>query len=237
MRPRGPLPRRIYWTRRALAVAVALSVLGVLWWLVPGGSNPGDRTAGVHTGSTTSTTPTSTGPISTPPSSTTKPPVTTPRSSPPKTSPPSGGSTTTHRPPRAEPTGPCAPTVVRILVAADSAPPGYGTTVRYTMSTNDGSTCRLGITPALLETKIVSFEQVAWRSSSCPDALAAKNVVVRPQPAVLYSFHWDGVIRLGACTGTGTTAPPARYRVSAALIGGEPHGSDFFITEPDGAGA
>lgn len=227
MRPRGPLPRRIYWTRRALLAAVALSVLGLLWWLVPGGADPGERTAGLQTGSTAST-PSSTGPTSS--STTTRPPTTPPKSSPPRTSPP-----TTTPPPRVAPTGDCAPTVVRILVAASSAPPGDGTTVRYTMSTNDGSTCRLGITPALLETKIVSAEQVAWRSSSCPDALAAENVVVRPQPAVLYAFHWDGVIRLGACTGTGTVAPPARYRVSAALIGGEPHGAYFFITEPNGA--
>ncbi len=110
-------------------------------------------------------------------------------------------------------------------------------TVRYTMSTTDGSTCSLGVTPALMETKITSLsragESVVWQSSSCPDEVPAKNVVVRPQPVMLYAFHWDGDITDGTCRGTGSTAAPGTYRVVAALIGGEPHGSDFFVTEPD----
>ena len=104
--------------------------------------------------------------------------------------------------------------------------------MRYRMWTTDGSTCRLGITPALMETKIYSAAGTAWQSSMCPDELAAKNVVVRPEPESLYSFHWDGHLRAGACMVTGELAPPASYTVAAALIGGEPQTGSFFVTEP-----
>lgn len=100
------------------------------------------------------------------------------------------------------------------------------------MSTTDGSTCSLGITASLLETKIASAQGLAWHSDACPDELPAKNVVVRPQPAVLYSFHWDGYETANTCGDSGKVAPPRRYQVSAALIGGRPHGTYFWVTEP-----
>ena len=37
MRPRGPLPPRIYWTRRLLIIGIAVVVSALLWWLMAGG--------------------------------------------------------------------------------------------------------------------------------------------------------------------------------------------------------
>lgn len=232
MRPRGPLPRRIYWTRRLLVVVGVLAMLILLWQLLPGDGGSGSASADLGAGSGGSRSP-SRQPSSTPPTppraaaSTQEPPA-------PTRKPP------TKRPkplPKTRPTGPCAPALVNLAVTADSAPPSEGTTVRYTLSTTDGSTCSLGITPALMETRITFLtggeEQVAWLSSSCPDELPAKNVVVRPQPVMLYSFHWDATMTDGTCGGAGSVAAPGRYRVVAALIGGEPNGSFFFVTEPD----
>src|SRR5262245_21777933 len=34
MRPYGPLPPRVYWTRRLLALVVLLVVISILWWCV-----------------------------------------------------------------------------------------------------------------------------------------------------------------------------------------------------------
>ena len=109
---------------------------------------------------------------------------------------------------------------------------GAGNTVRLKMASADGSTCSLGITPSRLEIEITSGTATVWQSSSCPDGLAAKNVVVRPQPAVVYSLTWDGRITSDACSTKGKIAAPGGYWVEAALIGGAPHKSYFAITAP-----
>ena len=54
-------------------------------------------------------------------------------------------------------------------------------------------------------------EQVVWQSTSCPDGLAAKNVVVGPVPAVVYSLRWDGNLNPDACSSTGTVGRPGVY--------------------------
>jgi len=121
---------------------------------------------------------------------------------------------------------------VTLAVAVDSAPEGHGTTVGLRLSTPDGSTCSLGITPSLLETRITSGDVIVWQSRSCPDGLPAKNVVVRPKPAVVYSFGWDGQINPDSCSSSNRVAQPGGYWAEAALIGGEPHKTYFEVTAP-----
>src|SRR6185436_9338068 len=45
MRPRGPLPPRVYWTRRLLLVAVIMVVGALLWWVMPGVGGSGNAAA------------------------------------------------------------------------------------------------------------------------------------------------------------------------------------------------
>jgi hypothetical protein len=90
------------------------------------------------------------------------------------------------------------------------------------MSTTDGSTCRLGVMPSRLEIEITSGDVSIWHSTTCPDGLPARNVVVGPRSAVVYSFRWDGHIDPNACREGRQIAEPGGYWVAAALIGGEP---------------
>ena len=99
------------------------------------------------------------------------------------------------------------------------------------MSTTNASTCTLGVSPSLLEARLSSAKGIVWASTSCPDGLAAKNVVVGPTPATVYSFDWDGKISPDACTSKGSVAPPGNYTVEAALIGGEPASAHFVVTD------
>jgi hypothetical protein len=107
---------------------------------------------------------------------------------------------------------------------------GKGTTVGLRMATPDGSTCSLGVTPSLLETKITSGGVVVWHSTSCPDALPARNVVVRPKPRVVYSYTWDGQVNPDSCSASDVIAQPGGYWAEAALIGGEPTKAYFEVT-------
>jgi hypothetical protein len=98
------------------------------------------------------------------------------------------------------------------------------------MSTTDGSTCSLGITPKVLELRITSGPATIWQSTSCPDGLAAKSVVVRPTPMTVYSYDWDGRLSPDACSAGGPVAQPGGYWAEAALIGGEPQKAYFEVT-------
>ncbi len=227
-------------------------VAGLLWWVMPGVGPSGSASAGPGGGAPAGSQPT------TPTTPTTKQPSTThtPGQQPavtPHPTPQHGGGTATgsgggaqqgqsgtgqptkspqtapHRvlPP---PTGPCDPTKLTLAVVAPGAPAGDGMTIRLRMSTNDGTVCTLGITPSLLETRITSGGVPVWQSRSCPDALAAKNVVVRPTPAVVYSYAWDGQLNPTSCSATNQVADPGWYWAEAALIGGEPAETHFEIT-------
>lgn len=211
-------------------MAVAVVVLAFVWWLMPGGngSTPaaaspgkGRATTGSHQAPTTIGHPT--------------PPASTGGSAHHR-----GGKTPSHvslppshstgRSARTRPTGPCDAAKVKLAVAVKSAHEGAGTKVRLAMSTTDGSTCSLGITPKVLELRITSGPATIWQSTSCPDGLAAKSVVVRPTPASVYSYQWDGRVSPDACSAGGRVAQPGGYWVEAALIGGEPHKAYFEVT-------
>lgn len=111
-------------------------------------------------------------------------------------------------------------------------PTGHGTTVKLTMSTSDESTCSLGLRPNLLVAEITSGIASVWQSGTCPDALPAKNVVVRPEPAIVYSFRWNGHVSPYGCTAD-RVADPGVYWAHAALIGGTPRKASFEVTEPN----
>jgi hypothetical protein len=91
------------------------------------------------------------------------------------------------------------------------------------------SACTLPITPGSLVARITTGSDVVWSSNDCPDALLAKQVVVRHDPATVYSFNWNGRRSTQNCATPGTVAPPGGYWLEAALVGGEPHKAHFDI--------
>lgn len=257
IRPRGPLSPRVYWTRRALLVVVVMVAAALVWWVIPGVGGSGSASAGPSGGAP----PAGRQPSSTTPSSPTTKQSTT--SDPPGQQPavthhptphhggtasgpggtttttksqPTGGSVTAKHRSLPPASGPCDPTNVTLALVVPDAPEGKGTTVGLRMATKDGSTCALGITPGVLETRIVSVPAVIWQSTSCPDALPAKNVVVRPRPAVVYSYTWDGQINPDSCSATDRIAKSGYYWAEAALIRGEPAKTQFHVTAPTSQG-
>lgn len=95
--------------------------------------------------------------------------------------------------------------------------------------------CTLPITPDSLVARITSGADVVWSSADCPDALLAKQVVVRSDPATVYSVDWNARRSTPNCATEGQVAPPGGYWVEAALVGGEPHKAYFDITPPRSA--
>ncbi len=94
------------------------------------------------------------------------------------------------------------------------------------------SACTLAITPDTTVVRVTSGPDVVWSSNDCPDALLAKQLVVRSDPATVYQFQWNGHRSTVECTAPGQVAPPGGYWVEAAFIGGEPHKAYFDVTAP-----
>ncbi len=89
--------------------------------------------------------------------------------------------------------------------------------------------CTLPITPDSLVARITSGPDIVWSSTECPDALLVKQVVVRHDPATVYSFEWNGRRSTQHCVKPGEVAQPGGYWVEAALVGGDPHKGYFDI--------
>jgi hypothetical protein len=94
--------------------------------------------------------------------------------------------------------------------------------------------CRLPITPDTLVARVTSGSDVVWSSTDCPDALLARQVVVRHDPPTVYSLTWNGRRSTGNCAAKGEVAPPGGYSLEAALIGGQPQRAHFDIKPSSG---
>lgn len=112
---------------------------------------------------------------------------------------------------------------------ADSVEGRHNTATLVLSVPATANACTLPITPDSLVARITSGSDVVWSSTDCPDALLAKQVVVRHDPATIYSIDWNGRRSTPNCASQGDVAPPGGYWVEAALVGGEPHKAYFDI--------
>jgi hypothetical protein len=233
----------VYWVRRLLLAALVGLVVVLVWWLLPGGGSPraaGDpnapsgHPAGQHLGggpagsALTNPYPTAHHPASSPRSTDRSEGSTTPSTKPsttPSTSPPSP--TASGSP--LVPTGACVAATLHLGVEATPMRVGGSTTVDVSLWTPDGSTCSLALSPQLLEAQVTSSSGAVWQSTTCPDALPARNVVVGPTERSVYTFSWNG--RHGdGCGSGGAVVPAGGYWLEAALVGGNPDSTYLSIT-------
>lgn len=239
VRPSGPLPPRVYWVRRLLAVAVVLALITAVWWI-------GGKIAGWAGEPADGADSASSGGAETPPSGAGQPAgggqgqgrddeqVGGSRGG--KHGDKRGGENGGKRgdkrgdkQPLAAPSGPCAVTDVAMTVSAEGAPAGAGTPVTLRLTSLAEPACTLAITPDVLVLRITAGADVVWSSDDCPDELAAAEVVVRRQPATTYVFDWDGNASTDTCAAPGAVAPAGDYRAEAALVGADAHAGSFTL--------
>jgi hypothetical protein len=219
MRPAGPLPTRVYWVRRALLVVVLLTVLSVLWWAVGrvlGGESEAQASPASSQGS---------GGGADAPA-------------------PSGGGEKQDdgekprkhdkkKPKRrapVAPTGDCAPTDVDIEVGVRDVAAGHTAPVSLKLTSVGTPACTLAITPDTLALRITSGSDVVWTSDECPNAVLARELVVRAHKPTVYTFDWNGRRSTQSCASPGSVADPGGYWAEAALIGADVHRAYFDVT-------
>lgn len=237
LRPSGPLPPRVYWTRRLMLIAVIVLVTLLLWWLVTAAgdanqteatdvgdspSTPGSASTPTTVQPTTSADPTKKPAKRKPPTPSTQVPTSTPeqKQKPPKPTPT----------PLAEPTGDCDPTGVDMMIDVSDVKAGRDNSAELLLTSTDTPACTLSVTPSTLVVNVTSGDDIVWSSDDCPDTLLAKQLVVRSDPPSSYEFTWTGRRSSDGCQLDSSVVEPGGYWIEAALIGGEPHKAYFDIT-------
>ncbi len=231
-------------------LAVIFVVTALIWWLVSGagdanettasdvGQSPSDPSPAIVDTTTEPTT--SPEPVATPrtprtprtptPTSQAPPPTGSPQPMPRPTPEPEPRRPPPPPPPLAEPTGDCDPTGVDMTIDVADARAGQSNTATFVLTSIDTPACTLSVTPATVVINVTSGDDTVWSSDDCPDALLAKQIVVRSDPPSSYEFTWNGRRSSEGCQLDDTLPEPGGYFVEAALIGGEPHEAYFDLT-------
>ncbi len=212
MAPRGPLPARVYWMRRAVLIGVALLLVLVIGKLLAGGSD-GEGTdkaegavklSGTATSSAATTTPTT--------------PVTP--------------SVTGKDIALAAPSGPCDEDKV-IVTPVGGARPNTGQVEIVLQIGTSEAACTFTVSPRSVVVKIVSGSDPIWSSQEC-SVLPTQDVVARAAQPALVSFIWNGHRSDEDCSPSSAWAYPGSYHAIAATLGGEPTDTQFELTRPPG---
>lgn len=214
-RPSGPLPARVYWTRRGLVLVVALLLVFATGKVLGGGSDgkgEGDATAEAASGEIDS--------------------------EPRETRATERATQSTQqrqgkkraKAPLASPDGPCDPADITIT-------PVIGTVA------NDGSidyrvavtgaepACTWTFSQQTVALKITSGSDEVWSSQQCR-TLPNRDIVVRSAVERRIALTWDGRRSDDGCTDRRGWARPGYYHVVVAALGGEPSDGQFRLTRP-----
>lgn len=222
---RGPLPARVYWTRRLVVAGLAFGLVFALAHLLGGGgdaaSAPEARQAAARTRTTTPTTTPASPTVSLPA------PVETPRKKHP------------HRvtkptpPPLAEPNGTCSDDDVAVTPAVPRAYAGQPVTVVLKLRTIESPACTWSVSPDSLTVKITSGADDIWFSRQCRRAIPRDDVVVRNTQNTRVELTWSGRRSDENCSRLTDWAMPGWYHVSAAAYAGEPSDVQFRLRRPE----
>ncbi len=203
-RSRGPLPRRVYWVRRLVLLAVLAVVLGTGYSLV--GALAGSLSAdggtelATTTGAEVEVTPRPVDPTVDATTGPTTGPTADPSRGP---NGDRGSRSRAGRKPLPEPEGECPDEDV--VVAPHVAEAHVGEPIRIVLEVSTRSTpaCTWEVSPESVFLKVLrgdeGSEQV-WSSQQCPDLVPTAPVVARRQQAAEVVVSWSGQLSDPGCT-------------------------------------
>lgn len=215
-RPRGPLPPRVYWTRRLLLLVVALGlVFGIAHILGGGGGSPAPAARRVGAVASPATTATA-GPS--PTQTVVRPPK---------------ASRTPTPTPLASPSGPCANSDVVVTPSVRGAAyAGRPVVFAMTLTTKVSPACDWDVTAESMVVRITSGSDRVWSTQDCVGAVPRQSVIVREDHPVSVTVAWNGQRSDAECTRTTAWAEPGYYHVVAAAFGGDPTDVQFPLLAP-----
>lgn len=222
-RPRGPLPARVYWTRRLLIVVVAFAlVFGIARLLGSGGT--GGPTA-QPVGATPSTS-----------SARGTTPAAAPQPTPTGRATGKNGRTKRVKPtptPLASPSGACADSdVVATPSVKGTAYAGHPVVFTMTLATRVSEACTWDVSSRTMAVKVTSGSDRIWSTQECSGAVPKQSVVVRRDHPTTVAVGWNGQRSDTDCTRSTAWAEPGYYHVVAASFGADPIDVQFELRSP-----
>ncbi|WP_165354382.1 hypothetical protein [Nocardioides glacieisoli] len=232
VRPRGPLPARVYWIRRAVVLAVPILLVVVLARLLGGSSDAKETASGTATQAgakvEASTVPT-VGPTAGEKvrtgkgkkgkkgnKGTTDVPV--------ETTPPA--------PVLPEPTGPCADSDIVATPVITSAPGGSDVAITINLRTKFAEACTWQASPETMTVTITSGEDYIWSTRECPVGIPPQDVVIRQAVDAPVVVTWSAKRSDETCSDRTQFALPGFYHVEAAALGGDGTDVQFELVPP-----
>lgn len=218
---RGPLPPRVYWVRRLMALGIAmLLVIGIAQML--GGSSDG----------------------SSPPDTASKVADTTPLTdnstmSALGTNGPSTDASKHHRKNAddpvtrlAMPSGPCKASDVAITPSVPKPVAGGDITLVLDISSVETPACTWSLSGKTMALRITSGNDLIWTSRECPHAIPTHDVVVRQAEPTRVKLTWDARRSEPGCPVQTEWALPGTYHLDVAALAGQPQDISFLLTAP-----
>ena len=243
--PKGPLPPRVYWTRRVVLLGVVLLLVFGIARVLGGGSDatsdaPKARQAAATQASAAPTSANPTGPAA---PATTGAPVTTGTEGAPATTPATGnangkgnGKRRAEREPVAPvlptPTSVCANEDVVVTPSADGAEAGTRVQLVLTLRTRATPACTWQVSPDSVTLKITSGSDDIWSSQQCPKAVPTQDVILYRDTDTAVPVVWSGRRSDEECSRLTESAMPGWYHVAAAAYAGEPTSVQFELGVP-----
>ncbi len=216
---RGPLPARVYWTRRIFVLGTALLLVFGIARLLGNGSDAADSGAARLTADTTSTSPTVD--TSTTPSETAKPGRKNKKTQEPDPT-----------PTLAAPTGTCSGADVAVTPQVKSAVGGRPVLIVLQLRTMVSEACTWRVAPDSLAVSITSGSDDIWSSRECRKAIPVREVVVRKAVTTNIGVTWSAKRSDETCSRFADWAGTGWYHVTAAALGGEPSDLQFELVKP-----
>lgn len=221
-RPRGPLPARVYWTRRILVLLVAFALVFGLARLLSGGlggSADGDSARPV--GSTIDGTATQ-GPTAD---------VTA-----------AADDARTDEKPRkkkrakkvlAEPEGTCDSADVKVTPKVKVAYAGSPVRIILQLTTRKAEACEWEVNPESVILKLTSGDDPIWSSQECPTVIPTQDVVPRRKKADKVTVVWNAKRSDSECSAATDWALPGWYHAEAVARGSvKPADHQFELKQP-----
>lgn len=229
VRPRGPLPARVYWTRRILVLGVPLLLVVVLARVL-GGSSDGKDATPTATQAGASVTEPAAAPTAGPTA------VVEKNRAGKKGKRKREQETVPPEPVLAEPSGPCTDSDIVATPALTTATGGADVPITVNLRTVVAEACTWQVSPQTLTLTITSGSDFIWSTRECPSAIAVQDVVVRQAVDTPVVVTWaDGKRSDETCSGRTEWAYPGFYHVLAASLGGEGTDVQFELVAPQPA--
>lgn len=219
---RGPLPARVYWTRRLLVFGTAFLLVFGLARLLTGGSDatsdpePQAVQAAGKSGKSSPAVPTLT-----------------------RDAVPEEGKQGTEKgkkekkePVLAEPSGVCVDSDVAVTPKPKRPFALQAVPIVLKMQTIESEACTWEVSPESVTLKIVSGDDLIWSSSDCVRAVPTEDVVLRNNVVTKVEVNWHGKRSDDECSRLTQWALPGYYHVIAAALAGEPEDVQFELKRP-----